>query len=551
LAHAHDTQDLQTARETLTRAAIQAPESGPAQLALGQVDVKLGLWDDALRALQVADKLVPNEADVHFELARVYRHAGDLPKAQRETRLHDTLKSYAEEKLSLGAQARTSGNPTVRLKLARLLADHGEVPQAIAEYRGILSQTPNLAAARSELNALETRQATGSAGADAGSEPETATPSPTGASSSASIAELVRDADDVLAHHRYEAAEQAYMNILARDPNQPRATEGLGLALLNEGKNELAFKALDHAVTLDPSLSVAQYNLAHMYYNDGFLDEARRRMEPLVAKEPNNAEYLHALGMCILTESSEYLRAEQLLKHAATVDPQNPAYQRDLAKAEENLSHFPEAEQAYRKALAVLPDDPTLLASFGTFLIDHAPDATRQQEAETMLRKAVALQPKNANALLALGRIALVRHDTKEALTDLKAAVSDDPNLQAAWLHLGHAFEMVGDKQRAADCRKAFQDIVHYRRDLVNTEEQAILHPEKADVRLKLARLYSVGGQNALAINQYKVCLSLNHNDPGVQKELQVYVDRLKKSGQLPSLEILNRMVLASAKAHR
>ena len=125
---------------------------------------------------------------------------------------------------------------------------------------------------------------------------------------------------------------------------------------------------------------------------------------------------------------------------------------------------------------------------------------------------------------------------------------SSYPNLAPAWYHLSRAYDRAGDAVRAQDCRAAFKDITTYRKDLSETEELARYNLKDPKLRLKLARLYARGGQNARAINQYQVCLWLDPNDSIARKESESLAKNLKSRGEMPKLSALDGMVLASAK---
>jgi tetratricopeptide (TPR) repeat protein len=544
LAQAGSRPEIETARQTLARAAQQSPNAA-ALRALGQAQARQEQWPEARQALEQAERLAPNDASVHFELARVYRQTGALPAAQRETALHHAARSYAEEKRCLGSQARTGNDPATRLKLARLLAAHGEFREAAIEYRQLIAHPPNPEAARRELAALERDHP------ERDVSPPADAPSPPAAPAAAPVADLLRDADSILARNRYPEAERAYLHIIARDPNSARAFQGLGLAMGPQGKTEKAFKALTRALKLDPALPEAQFVLARLYYDQGFVDEAARRMEILVRHFPDNPDYLHARALCYSEDTAHYLRKELLLRRAVRIAPDRASYRRDLAKTEAQRHRSAEAENDFRNALACAPDDVDTLVSFGAFLLNAQPTPARLEEAERLLRQAVASDPGNANALSGLGALALKRDDTKQAIASLQQALRADPNLTPAWYQLGRAYDRIGDTQRAADCRKAFREITDYRNDLSHTEELARANLKDPALRRKLARLYAQGGQNARAINQYQVYLSLNRNDAAVRQELDRLLQRLQAAGRMPSMDALNSLLLASVKTRQ
>jgi tetratricopeptide (TPR) repeat protein len=541
--------EVEAARGTVARAVQQDPTSAGALILLGQALVRLGRWQEARTTLAAAEKSVPRNASVHFELARVYRQLGDSAAAARETQAHAKIKSYDEARLSLGSQVRTGKDSAIRLRLARLCAANGDVQQAIIEYRTLIAHASHVDAAQRELAVLERNHPEARPGARVTSSAMPRPAATTGGDSS--VAALLHDADSVRQRGYFPEAESAYLQIIARDPRSAKAFQGLGLSLIGQGKTEEAFRALDRALKLEPLLPEAQFELAHLYYDQGFVDEAARRMEALTRQMPAKGEYLHALAVCYLDDPTRYLGAEQLLKRAIALEPSKPVYIRELAKTETNLNRPEEAERLYRQALSLDSEGLDSKLALGTYLLDHRPTTTRQQEAERLLSQVVAKDGANANGLLGLGRLALNGGEVRQAVPRLQAAVARDPNLAAAWYHLARAYDRAGDSVRAQDCRTAFRDISSYRQDLSNTEERARTRLKDPALRLKLARLYEKGGQHARAINQYQVCLSLAPNNTAVRQEMQALTARLQSSGQLPSMNTLNGMLLASTKARQ
>jgi tetratricopeptide (TPR) repeat protein len=536
--------ETEIARATLQKASELNPASSEALTALGQALSRLERWPDARVSLRAAVQQKPNSAVAHFELARVLRQLGDNAAADRETLAHAKIKEYEEARLSLGSRARTSNDPAVRLKLARLCASHGDFGEAILAYRNLLSHGPGQseAVAKAELARLERDHPQLPS---SGEQP--ASPSPSSVSGS-SIALLLKDAASVLARGKFPEAERAYLQIVRADPKSAKAFEGMGLAMVGQGKTEEAFRALDRALKLDARLPEAQFALARLYYDQGFIDEAARRMEVLTKQVPGNAAYLHALAVCILEDSSRYLQTEQVLERAIALDPKQMGFWRDLARTEANLNKLDRAEECYRKALALEPGRVDSAVNLATFLLDHRPGGERQNEAERLLREAAAKDPNSAEAQLGLGRIGLAKGDVKGAVNRLQQAVSRDPNLAPGWYHLSRAYDRAGDVVRAQDCRAAFRDITNYRKELSETEELARYDLKNPKLRLKLARLYARGGQNARAINQYQVCLSLDGNSASTRKELESFTGGLQSQGKLPSMSALNGMLLASMK---
>jgi tetratricopeptide (TPR) repeat protein len=176
------------------------------------------------------------------------------------------------------------------------------------------------------------------------------------------------------------------------------------------------------------------------------------------------------------------------------------AQARTLARRAELARALP----LYEAELAERPDDPALLAEYGTWLAaSGAPDRalaplekaaalrpsfattlrlgqvrarTGDPGAEADLRRALGLRPGSATASLALGQLLLRRGEVKEAtgLLETASASGSNEDRARALVALGGA-HLEGGRQAAAE--KAF--------------EQAILYaPARADVRLGIARAW-------------------------------------------------------------
>jgi tetratricopeptide (TPR) repeat protein len=540
LERAASDSEVADAQKLLLRAASRQPTAS-ALVEVGHSYVRQQRWQEARRALEQAGRLAPADPGIHFDLSRVCLRLGDREGAARETALHQETLAYQSEKLNLLSQMyQVQNDPDIRLKLARLCAAHGDYAEAALEYRRLIARAPDLAAAKKELAALERRQ------------PELAQHPlalPISAAQDAlPLTVLLRDADAMLQAKRYPEAERAFLHALERDPNSAQAAQGLGLALDAQGKTDDAFRALQHAVKLNPDLPQAEFALAELYYDAGFPDECTRRLEKLTQQVTDNAEYWHALGAAGSNAESRYVASEEADRRAVSLAPANPVYLRDLADMEQKNHRFAQAEADYRRGLALAPGDASLLYRLGRFLLLDQPTPERRQEAERMLTQAIQNEPNSTGARFEMGRLLLARGDAKQAAAHLEKAITVNPGYTAAYYQLSRAYDRLGDKALSARCLAVFRTISEYESELYNTEEQAHNNLNDANLRLKLARLYARGDQNAKAINQYQMCLHLDPRNQTARKELNTLVAQLMAQGRMPSMSALNGMLLASIK---
>lgn len=534
--------DVQAAETTLERAAAQFPSSSIPLVWLGRAYMRQKEWQKARVILEKAEKMTPDSYDIPYELKTVYSRLGNTAAAARESTKHDVLFEYAHASYDLLTrlhEVKGEEDKKLRLELARLYSAHGDYAKAAREYEQLVRRAPELDVAKMEMavvvSHLPKREGTSDSPGNAiGS-----------AISNIPTATLIQDGDAMLAQKRYSEAETAFGSALQKEPGLARAAEGLGLALDGDGKVNAAFTVLRHALKLDPNLLKAQYKVAQMYFDIGLPDEAAHRMEKLIAIDPKDPEYLHGLGICYLN-TSQPQKAEEMLIRATTIAPDNASFWSDLANAELQNEKLSASEMHYRRALQLAPTSPELQVQLGTFLIDHGTKGAQQTEAGELFTKALGAAPSNEAALLGMGRLRLMSKQPKEAVTYLETLINHNPDSPQPYFQLAKAYEQLGDKKRAEYCRKVFRTVSEFETSRDNTIEQVRLHMKDPLLRLKLARLYSRGGQQAKALNQYQMCLYLDSKNAPAKKELETLTSQLKASGQLPSAERFNNMVSSS-----
>jgi superkiller protein 3 len=361
------------------------------------------------------------------------------------------------------------------------------------------------------------------------------------------IETLLQDADMLQQQEHYADAECAYRSILARAPAEARAYQGLGEALYEQGKRDAAYSVVQHALALNPNLPEAEFTLAHIYYDVGFPDEATSRLTKVVQASPQVPRYWHALGLAQGKSPLHYAEAEEALRRAVTLAPNDPRYLTDLGAQEAKNNHPTEAVQHLRHAQTLAPKDPYVLAGLGKFLLKNRPSAAGLQEAETVLTKAHAARPTDLDVVFGLGDVAFQRGDMKQAIAQFESISDVAPGFANTYYMLARAYQRLGNRARANYCMRLFHSLYDLHLALINTEEQASNQKKNPKLRLKLARLYAQTGDTVKAINQYQMYLTLSPRDQAVKKEMDSYIAQLKAHKALPPLTMVNGMVTASS----
>jgi tetratricopeptide (TPR) repeat protein len=112
-----------------------------------------------------------------------------------------------------------------------------------------------------------------------------------------------------------------------------------------------------------------------------------------------------------------------------------------------------QAEESFRKAIALEPDNPDLHYNLANVLVL----LKRSDEAEQELRTSLKLDPSSAGAHLNLGVLLLNRMAVTEAQQHLQAASRLGPRLASPHLHLGR---IASAQYRYVDARRHYQDFL-------------------------------------------------------------------------------------------
>jgi cytochrome c-type biogenesis protein CcmH/NrfG len=273
--------------------------------------------------------------------------------------------------------------------------------------------------------------------------------------------------------------------------------------------------------------------------------EARRRMMEVVGRQPENAACWHILGQACSEAEPYFQQAEEAFRRAVALAPGNAQYVADLADMLVKTNRASEAEASYRQALALSPHDPEILSRHAMFLLTDHPSAERRAAAERLLRQALQAAPNDSYTLYALGRLSLDRGEGKQAVHYLRSAIERATQVDTAelWYALSRAYQRSGDPAQAAKALSTASRLRTQYQTMTLTEEQVARTPRDPALRLKLARLYAQRGENAKAIAEYEACLRLNSGSGPARSEMAALTHRLQSVGKMPMMAAYRVMI--------
>ncbi len=209
-------------------------------------------------------------------------------------------------------------------------------------------------------------------------------------------------------------------------------------------KPELAIKIYDRIPASSPLRRNAEIQVASDLDSLDRTDEAKKRLEALIAEHPKDSEAIIALGNILRGRKSFAECAEVYSKAVDNLAVPEKAnwvlfYFRGICY--ERSKQWPKAETDLKKALELFPDQPLVLNYLGYSWVDQG---VNLDEGMRMIRRAVEQRPDDGYIVDSLGWANFRIGNYEDAVKDLDRAVELKPDDSTINDHLGDAYWRVG-----------------------------------------------------------------------------------------------------------
>jgi tetratricopeptide (TPR) repeat protein len=276
-----------------------------------------------------------------------------------------------------------------------------------------------------------------------------------------------------IGRHGGEDLALVYLQLaLYLQPNHTMALLSLADLYENLKKPDLAIKIYDRIPASSPLHRNAEIQIASDLDQLDRSDEAKKRLERLIAERPNDTEAILALGNVLRGRKDFGECADVYGKAIATVahpDESNWVMFYFRGICYERDKQWPKAEADLKKALELKPDQPLVLNYLGYSWIDQG---AHMDEGMDMIRRAVEQRPDDGYIVDSLGWAYFRIGNYDEAVKNLERAVElkpDDPTIND---HLGDAYWRVGRKLEAHFQWSHAKDLNPDKEDLPKIEEK-------------------------------------------------------------------------------
>jgi len=402
------------AESELLRQLRTDPNNGSLWFLLGVARAQLKETDPAIEAFQKALRLSAEQAPIYFNLGLLYMEKNDPAKA---------VEAYSR------GLALDPSNVPANQNFAILLMQQGKFPEAIPPLERLKESSPGDVSARASL--IEAYLKAGLNGKGENEIDELLSSHVVTLPQGLALARLLA------AHQEYDLAQRVFESLTSTWPNSAEAHGELGLLLSDKEQFKEAAKELRQAVQLDPDSE--KYSLA---YGEALLSSEQYPVAlPFLLdaeKEfPNQLNFQYQLAVTDIG-LQRFPEAISVLETLASKKPASGKVRFLMGGAYELEGELQKAEEHYRNAIQLAPQEPNSYRALGALLQKQGPE--HLAESIQLLRKALALDPTDVESRIVLARCLERQGKLDEAAALLEQAVASEPTLRRAHTALAEVY---------------------------------------------------------------------------------------------------------------
>lgn len=222
----------------------------------------------------------------------------------------------------------------------------------------------------------------------------------------------------------------------------------IGTILLSLGRSDRVKLALRHALDRQPNAAPLLSFSAIALERSGQLDEALRTLREARRQAPHELELAQSEAT-LLIRNGDRDRGTRLMR--ALVEQQSAPGEDALFRLGEVFERAGEVEPAVETMQRIIRESPDSARALNFLGYMFAARATRLDEAEKLLRRALALEPRSGAVLDSLGFVCFRRGKLEDAERYLSRAARLQPNDPEVLEHLGDVYLARGKAEQARE----------------------------------------------------------------------------------------------------
>lgn len=231
-----------------------------------------------------------------------------------------------------------------------------------------------------------------------------------------------------LKRQEFDKALVAIDRLEKKQPTHPLAALLRGRTLLGKHDAAGARKSFERALSLDPTYFPAVASLAGLDMDDKRPEDAKKRFEAVLVKNPKNSQALLALAEIAARSGAAKVEVAKLIGNAVSANPTEATLHLLLIDFYLRNQDVKAASSAAQTAAVALPASPEVLDALG-----------RTQQASGEFNQAIAtfnklagMQPSSPQPQLRLAAVHMVEKNKEAARNSLRKALEIKPDILEA-----------------------------------------------------------------------------------------------------------------------
>lgn len=231
-----------------------------------------------------------------------------------------------------------------------------------------------------------------------------------------------------LRRQEFDKALSAIDGLEKKQPNEPLAANLRGRTLIAKQDIAGARKSFERALQIDPGFYPAVASLAALDLADKKPEDAKKRFEAVLAKNPKHPQAHLALAELATRSGATPQEVVKLIGNAVAANPTDVAPRLLLIEFHLRNKDIKQATSAAQNAVATLPNSPEVLDALGR----TQQSAGEVNQALTTFNKLAGMQPQLPQPQMRLAGAYLAAKNQEAAAQSFKKALAIKPDLVEA-----------------------------------------------------------------------------------------------------------------------
>jgi tetratricopeptide (TPR) repeat protein len=258
----------------------------------------------------------------------------------------------------------------------------------------------------------------------------------------------------------FSESQSTLLELIDAGSRDPRIFNLLSWCDHRLGRPHDAVAAMKQAIQLDPASENNYDHLAQILLEEQRYSEAYEDIEKALEVAPNSS-HAYKLKGNVETQLGIFNDAVKSYRRAVELNPADADSLLGLALVEQKLFNFRGAAADFDKGIARFPGNALFYQAYGRMMLESGieGDATTEDRAVSLLKKAINLDHSLADAHYQLGKFLLAKEHASEALPHLEVAVKLSPDNGEMHLALANAYRRLDRNKDSANELRVFKSL--------------------------------------------------------------------------------------------